>query len=228
MKKFTLIELLVVIAIIAILAAMLLPALQQARARAQATYCVNHLKNMGTAAIQYGDDYANYVPYGKDSGPNAAYSGYASPGLPFWFVRLAPYLGYHQNPAPNKFYWELQNPSDKEKITRCVTKDKENFNVYSINMYLADKAQANGYFQNAKFDHVYFPSRRYFIMDIAVQYVQSFNPQNNLYPRRHNGGSNILAFDGHVLWKNASHLYTLGYKFWDTPFDNFSKKLTYE
>ena len=65
-------------------------------------------------------------------------------------------------------------------------------------------------------------------MDIAVQWVQSFNPQNNLYPRRHNGGSNILAFDGHVLWKNAAHLYTLGYKFWDTPFDNFSKKLTYE
>ena len=58
--KFTLIELLVVIAIIAILAAMLLPALSAARERARATTCMGRQKDIGLACIQYRDEHNNY------------------------------------------------------------------------------------------------------------------------------------------------------------------------
>ena len=87
---FTLIELLVVIAIIAILAAILLPALQQARARAHATACIN---NMGTLAKAW----ALYVPDNADVAPPLWNNGSWGASSRKW--NLARYSAVHSAPA---------------------------------------------------------------------------------------------------------------------------------
>ena len=62
---FTLIELLVVIAIIALLLAILMPALQRVKRQAEATTCLSNLKQIGMAAELYAYDYERYIPRGS-------------------------------------------------------------------------------------------------------------------------------------------------------------------
>ena len=77
-RGFTLIELLVVIAIIAILAALLLPALSNAKERGKRTVCINHLKQLNLAATMYVMDNDGYYPScnSSDKWPQAIRAGY--------------------------------------------------------------------------------------------------------------------------------------------------------
>lgn len=192
-KSFTLIELLVVIAIIAILASMLLPALNSARSRGLDTKCINNLKQIGNGIFMYANDYNDYLPR------------YTAPGPTYmkWQDCIAPYIIPGINIRWNNDYYNAQAKDVPSGPFACPAQNwrpnETNRNMINIKHY-----GLNGYVSwTSFFKKVTKPSMRFIIADMDLSKDDSnpvvWNRDDILLPNlgRHlsQKGANFLMGD---------------------------------
>ena len=123
-RMFTLIELLVVIAIIAILASMLLPALQQARGRVHLTACSNNFHSVGKAGLMYSDDNKGFYPMLYNADRSSLSSRFALKGGKTGM--LTPYLGIEQS-APVGGWYLYKGKFETSKFACPAVNGRERF-----------------------------------------------------------------------------------------------------
>ncbi|OQA82972.1 MAG: hypothetical protein BWY31_02967 [Lentisphaerae bacterium ADurb.Bin242] len=201
--NFTLIELLIVISIIAILAGMLLPALNAARGKAHSTCCKNNLKQIYNCVLLYADDYGGYIP--QFSG-----SWMQSP----WGILLD--NGY----LKNRKIWDC--PGDVTRIPRTEGSYYDySFTgginrSYQFNRLCGFFASGSQYFRRFRITHEspINPLNNLPILLVAdaepqkdgVGYYMGYNDfgENSLkHGDHHKGNMNILAAGGNILETNC-------------------------
>ena len=206
---FTLIELLVVIAIIAILASLLLPALNSARKKARVTACINNLKQIGTGWEMYLGDYQETYPVILDLNDSSFNTN-------SWNNKLYPYV-------TNRM-WNDSNP--KINVTKGVFRCPENLITGKYSFDFISYAGNYRYGSSTtKRSLIPYHSKKVLIADGNSPYFNwtgwvynPFFPESELtFSMRHGKGANLLFVDGHVSFSNWSHFtagVTGGYPFY--------------